>query len=150
MPMLDHMVETVQKGQWQWVGGGTQPMSTCHVDNLIDALLLAAARGRGGEAYFIADSEQGTLKTVVGGLLATRNVDAGSKSVSFRVAWAIAGLMAMLWRLLRLRGEPPITRQMLRLIGQPFTVRTDKAQRELGYVPRVSWRKGIEEMAARP
>jgi len=41
MPTLDQMVEVVKAGNWQWPDGGTQAMSTCHVNNLIDALLLA-------------------------------------------------------------------------------------------------------------
>ena len=146
MPMLDHMVETVRVGRWQWVGGGGQAMSTCHVDNLINALLLAAQKGKGGEAYFVADAEEGTLKGVIGGLLATRNVHAADKSVSFGTAWTMAGIFGAVWRLFHLKGEPPITRQMLRLIGKPFTIRVDKARRELGYVPPVTWEEGIHEM----
>jgi nucleoside-diphosphate-sugar epimerase len=148
MPTLDHMVETVKAGQWQWVEKGAQAMSTCHVENLVSALILAADHGNGGEAYFVADAEQGTLKSVLSGLLATRGVEAADKSVSFGMAWRLAGVMGVVWRLFRLRGEPPITRQMLRLIGKPFTVRTDKARRELQYVPGVSWQQGIAEMTS--
>jgi nucleoside-diphosphate-sugar epimerase len=85
----------------------------------------------------------------MGGLLATRGVQAADKSVPFGVAWLLAGIMGSAWRLLRLKGEPPITRQMLQLIGKPFTVRIDKARRELGYLPRVSRQQGLAEMAAR-
>jgi nucleoside-diphosphate-sugar epimerase len=147
MPMLEHMAETVRKGQWQWVDKGAQAMSTCHVDNLVEALLLAADRGHGGEAYFVADAEVGTLKSVMGDLLATQGVTAKDKSVSFRMAWRVAGVMAVVWRIFGLTGEPPITRQMLQLIGKSFTVRTDKAQRDLGYRPTVTWRQGISEMS---
>lgn len=147
MPMLDHMVKTVRKGQWQWVGGGTQAISTCHIDNLVDALLLAADGGQGGEAYFVADAEEGTLKSVMTELLATQGVKAGDKSVSFGMAWQLAGIMAFVWRLFTLPGEPPITRQLLQLIGKPFTVNTIKAQRILGYRPRLSWRQGLAAMA---
>jgi hypothetical protein len=42
--------------------------------------------------------------------------------------------MGTAWRLLRLKGQPPITRQMLRLIGKPFTIRTDKARADLAHV----------------
>ena len=146
MPMLDQMAETVKAGNWQWVDGGNQAISTCHLDNLVDALILAADHGRGGEAYFVADAEEGTLKSVLGGLLATLGVKASDKSISFGMAWTMAGIMGLVWRLFRLKGEPPITRQMLRLIGKPFTVRTDKARKELGYSPRVTWKEGIAEM----
>ena len=146
MPMLDQMVEVVKAGNWQWPDGGTQAFSTCHVNNLIDALLLAVDRGSG--VYFVADAEEGTLKSVFGDLLATRGVKAGDKSVSFGMAWTLAGVMSSYWNLFNLKGEPPITRQMLRLIGKPFTVNISKARRELGYVPRVNWKQGIAEMAA--
>ncbi len=147
MPMLDQMAETVRKGQWQWVGGGSQAMSTCHVDNLVAALLLAAEGGRGGQAYFVADAEEGTLKSIMSDLLETQGVRAKDKSVSFNTAWRLAGVMAFVWRLFGLKGEPPLTRQLLQLIGKPFTVRTEKAQRELGYRPVISWRSGLDEMS---
>ncbi len=148
MPMLDHMVETVKAGRWQWVDNGTQAMSTCHLDNLVDALVLAADGGRGGEAYFVTDGEDGTMRSFIGSLLATRGVKAPDKSISFGTAWTVAGIMGAAWRLLRIKGEPPITRQMLRLIGKPFTVRIDKARRELGYAPRMTWKQGIAQMSA--
>ena len=58
----------------------------------------------------------------------------------------MAGAMEWFWRTFSRRGEPPITRQMLRLIGQPFTLDIGKARRELGYRPVVSWEQGIEAM----
>ena len=144
MPTLDQMVEVVKAGKWQWPDGGTQAMSTCHIDNLVDALLLSVDHGQG--AYFVADAEKGTLKSVISDLLATRGVKPGNKSVSFSVAWRLAGVMGFFWKHFNLKGEPPITRQMLCLIGKPFTLNIGKAQRELGYAPRVSWRQGIVEM----
>jgi len=144
MPMLDRMVEVVKAGNWQWPDGGTHAMSTCHINNLVDALLLAVERGHG--AYFVADAEEVTLRSIVSDLLATRGVKAGDKSVSFGMAWMLAGVMGFFWNLFNLKGEPPVTRQMLRLIGKPFTVNISKARRELGYAPRVSWKQGIAEM----
>lgn len=146
MPTLDHMAETVRAGRFQWVGGGGQAMSTCHVDNLCDALLLAVDHGRGGEAYFVSDGENGTLKSVISALLSTRGLVPEDRAVPFRLAWMMAGIMGAAWRLLGRGGEPPITRQMLRLIGKPFTINIAKARAELGYVPRVSFAEGIAAM----
>jgi nucleoside-diphosphate-sugar epimerase len=146
MSSLDEMVETVHAGRWQWVDGGKQAMSSCHVDNLCEALILAADRGRGGEAYFVADDEISTLKGFISALLSTRDVSVSDKAVPFGMAWFMAGLMGVVWRLLRLNGQPPITRQMLRLIGKPFTINTEKARVELGYAPRTTMNAGLAAM----
>ncbi len=152
MPTLDHMSATVEAGRFQWIGGGSQAMSTCHVDNLCEALLLAADHGRGGEAYFVSDGRNGTVKSVIAALLATRGIMPKDRSIAFPVAWRVAGVMGIVWRMFRLSGEPPITRQMLRLIGKPFTIRIDKARTELGYAPSVDFAGGVaamEQTAAR-
>lgn len=147
MPMLDQLESTVKAGQWQWIGHGNQALSTCHVDNLVQALLLAQRAGQGGHAYFVADAETGTFKQVISDLLATRSIKVADKSIPFGVAWMLAAAMGAAWRLLRLKGEPPITRQMLRLIGKPFTIRIDKARRDLGYSPVIGWRQGLAQMS---
>lgn len=64
----------------------------------------------------------------------------------FGVAWVMAGLMGAVWRAFRLKGEPPITRQMLRLIGKDFTIDITRARQELGYVPEISPAEGMRRM----
>lgn len=148
MPMLEEMKKTVAAGQFRWPGDGSQPMSTCHVDNVCHAAMLAANSNRGGVAYFVSDGEDGTLRQVVSDLLATQNTPAPHGTVPFSVAWFMARMLEMLWRGLTLKGEPPLTRQMLRMIGLPFTLDIGRARRELNYRPIITWREGIEAMRA--
>jgi nucleoside-diphosphate-sugar epimerase len=121
-------------------------MSTSHVDNVVECLILAAEKGRGGEAYHVTDGDPGTLKDVLRDLLATRGVAPIERSAPFGVAWRMAAVMEGIWRLFRLRSKPPVTRQTLRMIGQDFTLDATKARRELGYRPVVTWREGIARM----
>ncbi|MGC4406727.1 NAD-dependent epimerase/dehydratase family protein [Rhizobium rosettiformans] len=146
MPALDHMIETVRNGQFRWVGGGGQALSTCHVDNLCHALVLAADRGSGGEAFFVSDGEDTTLKSFLTRLLGSRGVTPKDRSVPFGVAWAMAGLMGAVWQAFRRKGEPPISRQMLRLIGKDFTIDISRARDELGYAPVISPADGMRRM----
>ncbi|MBX3492624.1 MAG: NAD-dependent epimerase/dehydratase family protein [Parvibaculum sp.] len=147
MPALDHMVETVKSGQFQWVAGGGQALSTCHVNNLCHALMLAADHGEDGAAYFVSDGVDTTLKAFLTRLFASRGVTPKDRNVSFGLAWTMAGIMGTAWRLLRLKGEPPITRQMLRLIGKDFTIDISKARTELGYAPVLTPEDGFRMMA---
>jgi nucleoside-diphosphate-sugar epimerase len=79
-------------------------------------------------------------------LLKTRGIESPHASAPLPVAWVMASVMEWMWRTFSRKGEPPITRQMLRLIGKPFTLDISKAQRELGYRPVVSWGQGIKAM----
>lgn len=146
MPALDHMVETVRAGRFQWVAGGAQALSTCHVDNLCHALVLAADRGAGGRAWFVSDGEDTTLKSFLTRLLNGRGVTPSDRAVPFGIAWTMAGVMGAAWRIFRRKGEPPITRQMLRLIGKDFTIDIRRAREELGYSPVTSVADGMRGM----
>lgn len=146
MPTLEHMIDNVHAGQFRWVGDGSQAMSTAHVDNVCHATTLALAKGRGGEAYFISDGKDSTLRQVLSDFFKTKGVIPSDASVPLPLAWFMATQMEWIWRVFGRKGEPPITRQMLRLIGKPFTVDISKARRELGYTPEVSWEKGIQAM----
>ncbi len=146
MPMLDAMVAAARSGQFALPDAGRQVMSTSHVDNVVGGLILAAEKGRGGEAYHVTDGDDTTLKDALTDLLGTRGVPPIKRSAPFGLAWSMAAVMEGAWRLLRLRSKPPITRQTLRMIGQDFTLDIAKARRDLGYAPVVNWADGIARM----
>jgi nucleoside-diphosphate-sugar epimerase len=146
MPMLDEMVAAAEGGQFALPHGGRNVISTSHVDNVVESLILAAEKGRGGEAYYVTDGDPKTLKDVLTDLLGTRGVPPVKRSAPFRVAWFMAAVMEGFWHVLRIRSKPPVTRQTLRMIGQDFTLDTRKARRDLGYVPLISWNEGISQM----
>ena len=146
MPMLDAMVVAAKSGQFALLDGGQQILSTSHVENVVECLILAAERGRGGEAYYVTDGVDLTLKEVMTELLGTRGVPPINRSAPFGIVWRMAAVMEGIWRLFRIRSKPPITRQTLRMIGQDFTLNISEARRDLGYAPIATWRQGIAGM----
>lgn len=141
--VLSKLEHAVNAGRYMWVHGGRYLTSTCHVDNLCEAMLLAAEKGRGGEAYFVTDGAPVELRAFFTAMLRTRGVDAGERCVPRGIALALATVSEKVWELLGLKSSPPATRMAMRLIGEPVTVRDDKARRELGYVGRVTREQGL-------
>jgi nucleoside-diphosphate-sugar epimerase len=139
MPMLQDTIANVEAGRFAWPGGGKSRMSTAHALNVCHVAILAAERATGGRAYFVSDGQERTLREVISTLLDTRGVDAGTRSAPLRVAWFMATGMEAVWKTLGLSGEPPLTRQMLRLVGWDFTISDRRAREELGYAPVISW-----------
>ncbi|WP_211664512.1 NAD-dependent epimerase/dehydratase family protein [Lysobacter enzymogenes] len=146
MPMLDEMLPLVEAGRFALPGDGQHLISTAHVRNVAHALVLAARHGRGGEAYFVSDGDDIAFARMVADLLAVRGLAPVERTAPFALAWAAASAMELVWRTLRLRSKQPLTRQMLRMIGQAFTLDDAKARSELGYAPIVRRSEGLEEM----
>jgi len=143
--VLSAMVAAVKAKRFMWMDGGAYPTSTCHVDNVCEGLLLAAEKGRGGEAYFLTDGAPVELRGFITRLLASRGVDPGDKSIPASLALAAAYVVEFVWEIAApfgLQGEPPVTRMAVHLFGEPVTVNDAKARRELGYVGAVSREQG--------
>jgi nucleoside-diphosphate-sugar epimerase len=139
---LPRMCEAVRQGRFMWIGGGLHLTSTCHVDNVVEGMLLAAERGGRGEVYFLSDGEPLVFKHWVTDMLATQGLQAPDRSLPFAAAVALGWTVERAWALLG-RGEPPISQSVVALIGQECTVRDDKARRELGYQGKVTIPEGM-------
>ena len=100
----------VEAGRFAWIGGGTHLTDTTHVDNVVEGLLLAAPKGRAGEAYFVTDGDRVVFREFVSALIKTQGVEPPTRSVPAAVAGPMAARREGVWRLLRLGGEPPLTR----------------------------------------
>jgi nucleoside-diphosphate-sugar epimerase len=144
--VLPQIIDVMRKKQWAWISGGRYPTSTCHVRNVVEGLLLAAERGRPGEIYFLSDGEPIEFRAFWTRIARTQGVDPGTRSVPRALLYPVAVTLESAWRLLRLRGAPPVTRMAILLAGEEVTVSDAKARRELGYLGRVTREQGLAEM----
>jgi nucleoside-diphosphate-sugar epimerase len=142
--VLPKIVERVKAGQFAWIDGGRVLTSSCHVKNLAHAALLAADKGRGGEAYFVTDGEPRPFRELISAFLRTQGVDPPDRSVPRWLAWAVATAGEALAPLFGF--TPPVSRTAVALIGVEVTVIDAKARSELGYAPVLSIEEGLAEM----
>jgi nucleoside-diphosphate-sugar epimerase len=144
--LLPEIVAGVRKGRFAWVGDGRHRTSITHVGNVVEGLICAAGRGRPGEAYFVTDGEPVVFREFISELLRTKGVEPPEREVPPWLAAAIARGGEAAWRLLRLRGAPPLTRFALWAASQECTLDDSKARSELDYAPIVSHEQGLAEM----
>jgi hypothetical protein len=146
--VLPAVLRMAKAGSFAWIDGGAHRTSTTHVANLVHALDLALVKGRGGEAYFVADDGERTVREFLSSLAATQGVDLGTRSVPALVARPAARLIEGVWRLFGVRKAPPMTRFAVDMMACSVTVSTAKARAELGYRPVISVEDGLREMTA--
>jgi nucleoside-diphosphate-sugar epimerase len=144
--VLPSIIEAVKSGRFRWVGDGHYKTSTCHVANCVEGLLLAAEKGRGGEAYFLTDGEPVDFRDFITAMLKTQGVNPGNGTIPYGLAMGLATVAEVLWNFLSLPGSPPAVRAELLLVGQEVTVSDAKARRELGYEGRVTREAGLREL----
>jgi nucleoside-diphosphate-sugar epimerase len=144
--LLPEMVKAAESGKLAWIGGGRHLTETTHVENVVEGLLLAADRGRPGEAYFVTDGEPVEFRAFVSALLETQGVEPPTRSIPQWVGGAVAAGGEAAWRVLPLPGEPPLTRLALWLSSHECTIDISKARSELGYEPVIDRERGLAEM----
>ena len=146
--VLPELVAAVKAGKFAWIGGGRHLTSTTHVDNVVEGLVLAAERGTPGSVYFVTDGEPVEFRDFVTRWLATAGVDPGGRSLPAPLARAAAAAGEGIWRTLRLKGQPPVTRLGVWLSSLETTIDISRAREELGYAPVRGVDEGLAELAS--
>ncbi|WP_162529733.1 NAD-dependent epimerase/dehydratase family protein [Nocardioides caldifontis] len=144
--LLPQVLAAAEQGRWAWVNGGNHLTSTCHVRNLCEGIVLAAEKGRGGQAYFLTDGAPVELRSFLTRCAAAYGVTLPDRSVPLPVTRTTTTVLEKGRRVLQAKGEPPVAYVAVALGGREVTVDDSRARRELGYVPVVTVDEGIEEL----
>ncbi|MCA9540974.1 MAG: NAD(P)-dependent oxidoreductase [Myxococcales bacterium] len=136
--LMPRILGLAARGTLPVIGDGSMTLAVTGVENAIDAIeaALAAPPAALGRKYNITDGEAVRLQAVLDQVFALLGVQCRRRHISRGLAWMLAGLVETLWRLLR-RGEPPLTRYAVCLLGYGRTLDISAARRDLGYAPRV-------------
>ncbi|KXU35035.1 3-beta hydroxysteroid dehydrogenase [Cephaloticoccus capnophilus] len=154
--LVPRLLAAARCGRLRIVGDGKNRVDMVHVENAVDAHLLAEAalhrdfarNTAAGRPYFITDGEPVRLWDWVDGLLRALGEPSVTRRISLRGALRLGGFCEGLWRALPflLRGEPPMTRFIAAELAKDHWFDIGAARRELGYVPRVSMEQGFREL----
>ncbi len=137
-----------KQGKWTWIDGGRAKTSTTYIENLVEAIRLALTRGTGGEAYFILDDGQRTMKEIVSAMAKTAGVELPDRSIPSWLADGVGAFCELLWRGLHLKGDPLLTRHAAMVMARDCVLNGDKARRDLGFMPRYTVEEGLAKMKA--
>jgi len=144
--IMPSLVKTMQAGRFAWIGGGRHRTSTTHVDSTVHGLLLGAEKGRAGGVYFVTDGEPVVFREFITELVATQGIEAPDRNMPAPLAGAAAAASERIWRLLRLKRTPPVTRLAVWLSSQECTIDISRARAELGYEPVRTIADGMSEL----
>ncbi|HEY4223080.1 MAG TPA: NAD-dependent epimerase/dehydratase family protein [Myxococcota bacterium] len=146
--LLPKIIDEVNSGRFAWIGGGTNLMSTTHVDNACHGLIVAGERGVGGETYFVTDGDHISFRAMVEAMLRARGVAPPTRTIPRALAHGISIAGTAVASALGL-ARPMLPHATFHLLADEVTLLDDKARRELGYQNVISREQGLARMAQR-
>jgi nucleoside-diphosphate-sugar epimerase len=150
--LVPRILARAQAGRLRIVGEGKNRVDMVHVENAVDAHLLAESALRKGTAagrpYFITNGEPVLLWDWINGLLTALGRAPVTKKISLSAATTLGAACEFAWRTLPLKGEPPMTRFVAAELAKDHWFDISAARRDLGYSPTVSMAQGTADLVA--
>jgi nucleoside-diphosphate-sugar epimerase len=149
--LVPRILARARAGRLRRVGRAEKLIDAIYIDNAADAHLLAADRLApgspvAGKAYFLAQGEPIPLWDLVNRILDAAHLPPVTRTVPAGMAYAVGWLLELTYGLLRLKGEPPMTRFVARELATAHWFDLTAARRDLGYTPAVSLDEGLRRL----
>ncbi|MGB5988003.1 MAG: NAD-dependent epimerase/dehydratase family protein [Desulfobacterales bacterium] len=136
----------VNQGVFPMFGSGETLYHPLYIDNLVDAFMLAMEPGKGeGQAYLIADKEYLSIKRLVQLTAEALEVKVNIPHLPLMPLRAAGYLCEKICRPLKI--NPPIFPRRVDWYRQNRAFNIGKAQRDLGYAPKVGIEEGLRRTA---
>jgi nucleoside-diphosphate-sugar epimerase len=141
--LLPRLVRAAAAGRLALIGTGDNLVDVTYVDNVVHAIMLALdSPNAPGRTYTITNAEHVRLWDVVRRVLAHQGLQLAHRTISLRVALAVAALLeARAWFDGR---EPALTRYSALVLARTQTYDISAARRDLGYTPLIGVDEALE------
>jgi 2-alkyl-3-oxoalkanoate reductase len=142
--VMPRLVEGFKKRQIAVIEQGMNLMNLAHVDNVVDAVKLAATNDNAfGQAYNITDDSKITTKRFLEDLIAMIGIDYKLRSFPYVPVYSFAYACEIYSKLRHYQVEPLLTRYSVRMAKYDQIFNISKAVTQLDYRPRVSYKTGM-------
>jgi nucleoside-diphosphate-sugar epimerase len=150
--ILPRLVQRARDGRLWIVGDGRNLVDSTYIDNAAQAHFDAFEHLRvdaacAGRAYFISNGEPLPMRDLLNALLQAAGAPTVDRSMPFGLAYAVGAACELLWPLLRIDGEPPMTRFLAEQLATAHWYDMAPARRDFGYVPRIGIAEGLRRLS---
>lgn len=136
------------------IGDGNNIVDCVHVDNAANAHYLAALEllkdspNCAGKAYFITNDEPVKLWEFINQLLNIRHISPIEKHVPISVAYILARILELTFRMVAPYREPPLTGFVVKEMSTSHWFDISAAKSDFHYVASKSMAEGLKELKA--
>jgi nucleoside-diphosphate-sugar epimerase len=152
--LIPRVIERCRTGRLRCVGDGSNLIDTVHVENAALAHCLALERllehdsRASGRAYFITDGEPQGCWDWIRTILECAGLRAPDRRISLQRAARIGAALEVVYSLLRISAEPPMTRFVAAQLGVDHYFKIDSARERLSYQPEANRAARVAQLKA--
>lgn len=144
--ILPRVLNLSQKIGIPLIGDGRQLMDMTCVENVALAIRLALETPQAaGEVYNITNGEPRAFRDLIGETLRGLGYPIRYRKIPAPLVSAISSSLEFIYKNLKLKEEPALTRYTYYLLRYSQTLDISKAERDLGYRPKITISEGIEQ-----
>ena len=144
--ILPRVLNLSQKIGIPLIGDGRQLMDMTCVENVALAIRLALETPQAaGEVYNITNEEPRVFRDLIEETLRGLGYPIRYRKIPAPLVCAISSSLEFIYKSLKLKGEPALTRYTYYLLRYSQTLDISKAERDLGYRPKITISEGIEQ-----
>jgi 2-alkyl-3-oxoalkanoate reductase len=149
--IIPRIIERAKAGKLRRIGTRPLLVDTTYIDNAAVAHLQAADRldigsPIAGKAYYISQGEPEPIWDFITKVLDAAGLPPVNRSISPTLAYFAGMASEVFYRLLRLGGEPTVTRFVAKQMSTAHWYDLTAARRDLGYSPAVSTEQGLKRI----
>lgn len=142
--VLPRILGRIKSGKFKFLGDGQSLLNNTYVGNLTDAIFLALERDDLiGELFNITDGKLVTKRHFIGKMCEHVGIPVPTKAVPLAVAKVVAKTLEAIWKAFDAKEAPFVSGAAIKFMGFNLDFSCQKAQRVLGYQPRVAFDDGI-------
>ena len=142
-----------RRGRLRRVGDGTNLIDTVYVENAATAQPPGGRRtatrlARGRPSVFHQPRGAGNCWAWINQILVLAGLPPVQKSLSPAAAWTFGAAWEAVYSVLRLQGQPPMSRFLTRQMAASHYFNITRARENFGYRPNISMAEGMARLAA--
>ena len=147
--IFPRLVERAKNKKLVRVGNGTNLVDMIYIDNAFEAHSKASEKLSlgspiAGKCYFVSDGEPVLLWEWIANLLKELKLPAVTKSISFEYAAVLGGVLENIYKIFRIKKEPPMTRFLAAQLARSHYFNINQARNDFGYKPVVTKEEGMK------
>ena len=149
---LPRLLEKRSKNKLRRLGTGKQLVDVTYIDNAAKAHLQAfdamlnQPNSVAGKAYFLSQDEPIAIQEFIDRLLESGGMEPVQKTLNPKTARIIGWLMDRVFRLFRLKQEPPLTLFIAKNLTSSHWYDISASKKDFGYTPNITTEEGMSKL----